>query len=244
VLGALFGCALFGCERPLVVGESGGTSGASKGSDSSQTLAEHCPDVARLRVADDTCWPTAHVGRWHGFVTGDAEYYVALAGPFVYPSGDVRLNVDLAGTGTLTFTPAGPGSGALDAGLDAAAPDAAVADAAAADAAAALPAGVSEGFAYALLDLSMSGSPSTERRLDRSMQFSVSLAEPQASASSAATDSASVCDACGSAPAAFSGALTLSVALTLSADRTALRGTLSTPGPGGPLPAGLELIRE
>jgi hypothetical protein len=224
-------CAFFGCQQPLVVGESRVTPAGSKGTDSSQTLDEHCPDVALLRAADDACWPTAHVGRWHGFVTGDARYYVALSGPFSYPSGDVRLNVDPAGSGTLIFAPPeGFGSGAVDAGLDAAP----------LDVAATLPAagGLMEGFTYALVGLSMSGSPSASRRLDRSMQFSVSLSQPQETAPSGRSQSPSACDACGPAPDTLSGAL------LLSADGAALRGTLSSLGPEGPLAAGLELIRE
>jgi hypothetical protein len=241
----LFAFGVLACQAPLVVGESRVTPSRSDASGgSAQPPDERCPDAARLRVADDACWPTAHVGHWQGFVTGDARYSVGLSAPLLYPSGEVRLDVHPAGFGTLTFLPpASLASSASDAGLDAGAPDAGAPDAGAPDAAApdaAVPpgtGGVSEGFAYSLVDLRMSGSPSAERRLDRWMQFSVSLDEAQQNAPSATSPSVSACDAC--APPDE-----LSVALLLSADGAALRGTLSSTGPEGALVAGLELIRE
>jgi len=81
---------------------------------------DHCPDLAELRLLDNTCWPTRHVGRWHGFATTSPQYHHRRALPFEYPSGDLLLELDEQGRATLTFSasPEQPRARLDDAGLD------------------------------------------------------------------------------------------------------------------------------
>jgi hypothetical protein len=91
---------------------------------------DNCPDPAELRLLDNACWPTRHVGRWHGFATTSPQYHHRLALPFEYPSGGLLLQIDEQGLATLTFSasPLQRAARPNDAGQDF---DAGVADAAA-----------------------------------------------------------------------------------------------------------------
>ena len=46
-----------------------------------------------MRVLDSACWPTRHVGRWHGFVTTSPYYHYWFEAPLEYPSGEMLLEV-------------------------------------------------------------------------------------------------------------------------------------------------------
>ena len=84
---------------------------------------ESCPDLAELRSLDGACWPTRHVGRWHGFVTSSPQYHHRRAAAFEYPSDDTLLEVSEQGVATLTFSskarPLPSGDAGLEPALDA-----------------------------------------------------------------------------------------------------------------------------
>ena len=216
--GVLLVLLLASCKgRPLELGESGAGLDPNGGS-STPALEQRCLDLAALRVLDAECWPTRHVGRWHGFVTSGAHYWHVLPSPLEYPSGDLLLEVDAQGSGQLTF------SGGDAARGDAGATEAGVPcpSTAAADSCAALP-GLVLGFRYELVGLRMSGGPSQDRHQDPRMDFSLTIAEPWGPVCTAIGADAGPCACtragCGAAPES------LQAMLVLSADGRALRGT-------------------
>jgi len=124
---------LAGCSGDaFVIGESANSGGDNLGGGRRPTEPEdRCADIAALRRLDSACWPTRHVGRWHGFVTSSPYYHHRLAAPFEFPSGELLLEIDAEGVGTLTFSAStsrsarpgdagsSPDGGAVDDGVDA-----------------------------------------------------------------------------------------------------------------------------
>lgn len=254
----LLGLGLAGCDaRALVVGDSperGSLGGGARPSEA------RCPDAAGERASDGECWPTRHVGRWRGLVTGSARYLHGST-ELELPSGEVVLEIEPQGTGTLSFAPdraplacAGGASGAgTDAGLaggDAAViqdPEAQAASGSACSAADAGAPGVPRpglvlDYRYTLEGLSMSGASVRERREDPRVSFSLLIAEPWRDwcngAAVAADPAPCSCnrDGCSASTDA------LEVSLSLSRNGQALRGTLGSPT-DEELAAGLELVR-
>jgi hypothetical protein len=225
---------------PLELGESGGGLDSSGGRPRAAS-EERCLDLAAARALDAECWPTLHVGRWHGFITGDARYLHVLPSPFFYPSGDLLLEVEAQGTAGLTFS-AGDVGGSDAPGGDAGAADAGAADAGAAcSGCAALP-GLVLGFRYQLLGLRMTGGPSEDRHQDARMDFSLTIAEPWSALCEASGADAGACTCsalgCGVTPDS------LQATLVLSADGQALRGSVRSESASEALSAGWEFVRE
>lgn len=259
---SLLALLLAGCDaRPLVVGD-GPSPDSLAGGELPGEL--RCPDAARARADQEECWPTRHVGRWRGFVTGDARYLQGSI-ELELPSGEVMLEIEPQGTGTLSFATepasygcAGGASGtdAGDAGLAALVEGAEEEDsgpgAPQAPACSTFDAGVSGsagpglalGHRYTLEALSMSGGPGGDRRRDPRVTFSLLIAEPwrdecngdRAPLTTGAVRCSCNEDGC-SVPAD-----TLEVSLSLSRDGQAMRGTIVSPDDVEP-GAGLELIR-
>lgn len=256
---ALLGLALAGCDsRALVVGESSAPS--SLGGGERGGSEPRCPDAAGARSLAEECWPTRHVGRWRGFVTGGARYRHVLAEPLDLPSGELLLEIAPAGTGTLAFgaepeppactggaPPSDAGAGfvdaeaiATDAGAGALGSSSCSADGGGGSGGARP--GLLLGYRYELNGLQMSGAPEQERKQDPNVSFSLLIAEPWR-------------DWCGSPPVGLGDAPcscnaegcsvspdALEVSLSLSRDGLALRGTLISSS-DVELVAGLELIR-
>lgn len=114
------GLLLAGCSgNAFLIGES-----SSDGSDLGGERADrpepedNCPDLAELRLLDSGCWPTRHVGRWHGFVTSSPHYHHRLATALEYPSNDTLLELSEQGIATLTFSSRARPVPVRDAGLD------------------------------------------------------------------------------------------------------------------------------
>jgi len=228
----LLGLLLAGCKgRLLELGERGGGLGPN-GQSGLPALEQRCLDLAALRALDAECWPTRHVGRWHGFATGDAQYLHVLPSPFAYPSGELLLDVDSQGSASLTFS-----SG-----------DAGVADAGAPCSSRAAPApcqatpGLVLGFPYQLVGLRMSGGPSEDRHQDPRMDFSLTIAEPWGALCDAVAADTGACactgQGCGVSPES------LQATLVLSADGRALRGSARSGQASEALSAGWEFLRE
>jgi hypothetical protein len=222
LLGSLSGCD----GKPLLVGEPQQAVGG-EGADSNPS-APRCSDAAQLRVGDPACWPTRHVGRWHGFVTGDARYLHVLPTPLEYPSQALALEIRDDGSAYATF----------------AAPDAGVS----ADCAGPLVGGVCVqpglvlGYRYALGALRMTGALDEDRRQDPILAFSLTIAQPWSDQCEAIAADAGPCacseEGCGVSPQA------LQVTLRLSEDARALRGTGSSGSGPEALVADWELVRE
>ncbi|HEU4578316.1 MAG TPA: hypothetical protein VFS67_08680, partial [Polyangiaceae bacterium] len=163
---ALAVCGLLGllsCEgKPLLVGEQDPTLGGD--GRENRPRAPRCADAAELRVGDSVCWPTRHVGRWHGFVTGDARYLHVSPTPLEYPDQELVLELEPDGSGYATF--AGPDAGSS------------------ADCAGPLlghvcvQPGLVLGYRYALGGLRMTGGPADDRRVDPLVAFSLTIAQP------------------------------------------------------------------
>ncbi|MEO8177377.1 MAG: hypothetical protein ABI895_00965 [Deltaproteobacteria bacterium] len=202
--------------RPLELGE-GGEGLDPNGGGSTPAIEQRCLDLAARRVRDAECWPTRHVGRWHGFVTSGAHYWHVLPSPLEYPSGDLLLEVDAEGSAQLTF------SGGEAAGGDAGAAEAGVPCSSTAPASCAALPGLVLGFRYELVGLRMTGGPSQDRHQDPRMDFSLTIAEPWNLVCAAIGADAGPCacttEGCGAAPES------LQAILVLSADGRALRGT-------------------
>jgi hypothetical protein len=259
----LLALLLASCDsRALVVGE--GPAPSSLGG-RDRSMAPRCQDEAAARVADDECWPTRHVGRWRGLVTGDARYRHVLAEPLEFTTGEVTLDVTEQGAGTLWFAPEQPWVMACagDAGVPPALADAGVATpdggAGLMDAGArgvgspcAPPVTSSPGLAapgllldygYQLDGLSMSGGPELDRTEDPLVRFSLLIAAPwrETCGTEPVGIAASACvcsaDGCGVAQGV------LQVSLSLSRDARALRGTVVSSEDAG-LVTGLELVRQ
>lgn len=245
---ALLALVAAGCDsRALVVGE--GPSPTSLGG-GARTNAQRCPDSAAARASDAECWPTRHVGRWRGFVTGDARYRHVLPEPFEFPSAEVSLEIEPPGTGTILFASAAswcsgdagvstPGGGA-DGGVSDAGGGAC--SSAPADTTRAHP-GLVLDQRYALDDLSMSGSAEEQRKQDPAMTFSLLIAAPWRDyCSNVTTDEDAApcrCDADGCTISSEA----LLVSLSLSRDGQALRGSIVSSSDLA-LVAGLELVRQ
>ena len=225
----VLGVLLAGCQGgPFELGEQRGGVGQNEGS--SRPLEQRCLDLAASRVLDPECWPTRHVGRWHGFATGAAQYLHVLSGPFVYPSGELLLEVDDRGSASLTFS----GGGAAGAGAP-------CSDAGALDSCPATP-GLVLGFRYELVGLRMRGGPSEDRRQDPSMDFALIIAEPWSARCDAVAADAWPCacnvEGCGVSPES------LQATLVLSADGRALRGSAHSEQGEQAVSAGWEFVRE
>ncbi|HTV18088.1 MAG TPA: hypothetical protein VMG12_05440 [Polyangiaceae bacterium] len=54
-------------------------------------------------MARDGCWPPRHVGRWRGYFIGTPLYETPDGASAEFPIGDLVLNLDEDGAGTLTF---------------------------------------------------------------------------------------------------------------------------------------------
>jgi hypothetical protein len=185
----LLALVLAGCDdRSLVVGESSTSSGFDGAAGSNEP---RCADAAALRADDAECWPTRHVGHWRGFVTGDVRYRHVLAQTFDFPSGEVLLDIELDGTGTLLFSSSSsdepfcagdagvsPSSLPADAGVGSS--DATVTSCRTSDDG--MQDGPRPGLAldhrYVVEALRMEGSAERERRQDRLVTFSLLIAEP------------------------------------------------------------------
>jgi hypothetical protein len=232
----------------IVVGEAG-PRGSGLGDDAPADLVTpSCPDPATERRSNDECWPTRHVGRWHGFVSGRARY--GVGGVLRdYPSTDVTLEIDADGSGRLALgVPVGEP-------LAQAAPAPACADLAT-DPACSEGAALLPGFAYSLTELSMAGGSDDARRDDPRVQLTVHVAEPWDTycrsltpptdcgdaAACASGDGADTC-ACNGERCTIVDDL-LRWSLSLSADASAMRGSAaSEPGAdGASFP--VELVRE
>lgn len=254
---ALLGLVLAGCDsRALVVGE-GSATGSSGGSD--RTLEPRCADAAGARVADAECWPTRHVGSWRGFVTGDARYRHVLPEPLELPSGEVLLEIDPQGTGTLAFAsdaalPACSGGATSPASADAGAAGADAGDAGQVETSgsscrtgdAGAPSAPRPGLLldhrYLLNGLSMTGAAELERKEDPRVSFSLLIAEPWRDwCGSPPLDPGNAACSCDAGSCSVSPD-TLQVSLSLSRDGLALRGTIGSSSDAG-LVAGLELLR-
>jgi len=229
LLSGVLGCLLAACDgAPMSVGERDVPLAAAGGASTRPNAQPRCADEVALRVLDAECWPTRHVGRWHGFVTGDARYWPLGPTPREYPSDEIALQVDAQGSASVRFSGADAGAGepCADAGAEP------------------CPAsfGLVSGFSYALAGLRMTGGTSEDRRLDPRMDFSLRLAEPWSSycADLAADAGPCTCSAagCGASPQSLAGDL------ELSQDGLALRGSLRSAGTGAELSAGWELVRE
>lgn len=225
-LGVLLG-ALSGCQgKPLLVGEPQQAMGG-EGADRNPSQ-QRCADAAQLRVGDGECWPTRHVGRWHGFVTGDARYQHVLPTPLEYPSQALLLEINEDGSAYATF----------------AAPDAGVS----VDCAGPLVGGVCVqpglllGYRYALGAVRMTGAPEEDRRRDPILAFSLTIAQPWSAQCETIAADAGPCacseEGCGVSPQA------LQVTLGLSDDARALRGSASSGSGPEALVADWELVRE
>jgi hypothetical protein len=222
LLGTLSGCQ----GKPLFVGEPGGAVGGD-GHDR-MPPAERCADAVELRVGDAACWPTRHVGRWHGFVAGDARYLHVLPTPLEYPSQDLLLEIAEDGSAYASFSgrdagPAADCTGPLVGGV-------------------CVQPGLVLGYRYALSALRMSGGPSDDRRQDPILAFSLTIAQPWSAQCEIIAADAGPCacsdEGCGVSPQA------LQVTLALSEDARALRGSASS-GSGAEAPvADWELVRE
>jgi hypothetical protein len=223
----MLGCLLLACEGgPLRVGERNVPLVAAAGEPTSPLGQPHCAEEAAWRVPDAECWPTRHVGRWHGFVTGDAHYWSFDPTPREYPSDDVSLEVDATGSASIRFSGADAGAGEPCAGAEPCAESP----------------GLVLGFAYALSGLRMTGGANEDRHLDPRMDFSLRIAEPwDGYCTDLALDAGPcACSAagCGASPRALVGDL------ELSQDGLALRGSLRSSGSGAELTAGWEFVRE
>jgi hypothetical protein len=222
VLGLLSSCK----GRALLVGEPGG-SVDGEGGDGTPS-AQRCPDAAELRVGDGECWPTRHVGRWHGFVTGDARYLHVLPTPLEYPSQGLLLEVNEDGSAYALF--ASP-----DAGVSSECTGPLVAGSC-------VQAGLLLGYRYALGALRMTGGADDGRRQDPILAFSLTVAQPWSDQCELIAADAGPCtcsaQGCGVSPEA------LQVTLTLSEDARALRGTANSGAGAEALVADWELVRE
>jgi len=222
LLGSLSGCQ----GKPLLVGEPQGAVGG-EGSDR-RPRAQRCEDAAELRTGDGECWPTRHVGRWHGFVTGDARYQHVLPTPLEYPSQDLSLEISEDGAAYAIFAasdaaPSAECSGPLVGG-------------------ACVQPGLVLGYRYALGAVRMTGAASDDRRRDPILAFSLAIAQPWSEQCELIAADAGPCacseEGCGVSPQA------LQVSLTLSEDARALRGTASSGSGDAALVADWELVRE
>lgn len=228
----LLGLLLAGCKGlPYELGETGGGLGPN-GEDATRALEQRCDDRAAQRTLDAECWPTRHVGRWHGFVTGAAQYLHVLPSPLLYPSGDLLLEVDAQGSASLTFS-AGD-AGEVDAGTP-------CSSSGVLDSCTIAP-GLVLGFPYDLEGLRMTGGPDEDRRRDTLMAFSLIIAEPWRARCAALAADAGPCactrEGCGVALAS------LQATLVLSADARALRGSARTERLTETVSAGWEFVRE
>lgn len=222
LLGALSGCK----GGPLVVGE--GKSALGGGGDDGTPPAQRCQDAAALRVSDSACWPTRHVGHWHGFVTGDARYLHVSPTPLEYPSHDLLLEISEDGSAYATFA-------APDAGPSADCAGPLVAGAC-------VEPGLLLGYRYVLGNVRMTGGPSDDRRQDPILAFSLTIAQPWSDQCQSIAADAGPCacsaEGCGAAPQA------LQATLGLSEDARALRGSTSSGSGDDALVADWELVRE
>jgi hypothetical protein len=222
VLGLLSSCK----GRALQVGEPGGAVGDEGGD--RMPRAQRCSDQAELRAADRECWPTRHVARWHGFVTGDARYLHVLPTPLEYPSQGLLLEVNEDGSAYATFAASDAGvsadcTGPLVGGL-------------------CVRAGLVLGYRYALGAVRMTGGPNDDRRQDPILAFSLTIAQPWGEQCEIIAADAGPCtcsdEGCGVSPEK------LQVTLGISEDARALRGSASS-GSGAEAPvADWELVRE
>jgi hypothetical protein len=268
------GLLLAGCSgNAFMIGESNTDRSDRGGSVARPEPEDTCPDLAELRLLDGACWPTRHVGRWHGFVTTSPYYHHRRAAPFEFPSGDLLLEIDERGLASLTFS-ASPLQRAarpddagqdLDAGAASAAADAGATDAGGSvdagaesdteDAGARLDAGPAEapaalglalGFPYRLRELKMSGAAIGRRPADPRLDFSLLIAEAWSDACEGAlagSDPDLLPCVCPEGACSVDPEL-LTVTLSLSADGQALRGSARSEAPGGLLAAGWEFVRE
>ena len=103
---------LAGCSGDaFLIGESTALGDLNLGGGRPQTEPEdRCADTAELRLLDSACWPTRHVGRWRGFVTTSPYYHHRLAAPFEFPSGELLLEINAQGVGTVSFSASTSGS--------------------------------------------------------------------------------------------------------------------------------------
>ena len=232
-LSCVLGCCLLStCKGgPIPVGESKGPGGTGGGA-ALEPVAQRCADEVAQRVLDAECWPTRHVGRWHGFVTGDARYW--SVGPILleYPSDDVLLEIDAEGSASIRFAPGDAGAASASAACTS---DGGVAPCAPAPA-------LLPGFAYGLVGLRMTGGPREDRRLDPRLDFSLRIAEPWSAFCAAPSADAWPCacgaEGCGVSPQSLQGNL------ELAQDGQALRGTVRSTGASEELTAGWEFVRE
>jgi hypothetical protein len=218
---------LLSCQgKALLVGEQQRTLGGEGGD--RRPPVPGCPDAAELRVGNAECWPTRHVGRWRGFVTGAALYQHVLPIPLEYPSEELLLEVDPDGSAHATF--AGPDAGSS---ADCAGP--LVGDLC-------VQPGLALGYRYALGAVRMTGGASDDRRLDPILSFTLTIAQPWSDQCQVIAADAGPCvcsvAGCGVSPEA------LQVSLVLSDDARALRGSASSASGDPSLVADWELVRE
>jgi hypothetical protein len=208
-----------------------------------------CPPSPVQRQARLGCWPTRHLGRWHGFFIGAPRYETQDGESAEFPSGGLTLTVAMDGTAELSF-----GTAAADERE----PCVDTRSLRCASVGRVLP-----GFAYRLEQMALF-EPTDEGptrvvgepppRVAERMEFSISLgqpwdgwcAEPPAASSTCGSEGACAkrsaacrCGETGCRPNAAS----LSMELRMSEDGNALRG-VSAPTSGAVNPARLEFTRE
>jgi hypothetical protein len=114
---ATFGVACHGGS--LVVGEEWGASivdttelrDAGLATPPDAAFPRDCPPSPIDRQAVQGCWPTDHLGRFHGFFIGTPRYQRFDGSSDEFPTGKVQLSLAADGTGRLSF-------GAADASVD------------------------------------------------------------------------------------------------------------------------------
>lgn len=119
LLAASFGLISLGCagERwVLGSGSSGVSADAAPDADAGDAGAETevvpmssaCPSALVERRSRPGCWPTRHVGRWRGFVAGDARYVARDRSIAAFPPLELLLTMDPSGVGALALGDAPP----------------------------------------------------------------------------------------------------------------------------------------
>lgn len=154
----------------LVVGETQG--GSAVATEFSQPVDSEsgCADEVLARADLDECWPTRHVGRWHGFVSENPRYsFRGEARDF--PTVEVSVEIERDGTGRFALGLPEP-HGWSEETLRGACRDLASSPECGSGGA------LLTRFAYPLGGMAMAGGPNGARWDDPRLSFRVLIAEP------------------------------------------------------------------
>lgn len=192
-----------------------------------------CPDEASLRLSDETCWPTRHVGTWRGIVASNPTYLSTAGSSMDYPLAQPIITIAADASGQWHFgplaedTPSSPDSSPVPSANSV----------------------LLEGIVYSLSDVRMSGAARRDRQDDPNLSFELYFAISQEAECDLATTLVAPAAPCISddcemdTPICDRPSGRLGISLRLSADGLSMRGTAQSDAQGASEVADIEFVR-